>query len=195
MVINIDSAEWSAEEIEAGVAVLRKIAHCYDTVGRIPGKVYEAHLRSKKNISTEMVVFNERGEVYLIERPPLEENPSEPFPGELHSPGVTHLQGEFTEPDTFNRLVRSEFGGRSLRMVQKAEELDHSEAMRGMYRLIIYVGMTDGEPVNPRGRFYGINEIPWDRLVASHREVVVPAGIRHFLNSATFRPFWPPDRG
>ena len=80
MAVNQKSTGWSPKEVEIAVAVLEKIAYCQDQDISIPGVVWEAHIRSKKNISTEMALFNKKNQIYLIQRPIKEENPSEPYP-------------------------------------------------------------------------------------------------------------------
>jgi len=110
MVVDPKSIKWTAEEESLAIAVLEKIAYCQDAGKGVPGPVFEAHVQSKKNISTEMVIFNQAGQIYLIKRPSLAENPSEPYPDQWHSPGATHWRNHSTE-DTLQRLVDKEFGG------------------------------------------------------------------------------------
>jgi len=47
-----------------------------------------------------------------------------------------------------------------------------------MYLAQIFAVWVDAEPKNPRGKFFSPNKIPWDRLVKSHREVIIPEGLR-----------------
>ena len=165
---------WNQDETARAVEILEKIARCQDHDYGVPGKVFEAHLRSKKNISTEMGIFDALGRIYLIQRPTLAENPNEPYPGQYHSPGVTHGKNEFTDPDTIQRLVNREFGGVQIVDLRKVDERDIRDEQRGMYRLLIFVGRVEAEPKNSRGRFFDLNEIPWDQLVKSHREIILP---------------------
>ena len=174
MSINAESTDWSPEESMAAVAFLEKIAYCQDQGKGMPGPVFEAHVRSKKNISTQIVIHNGAGEVYLIQRPTREQNPSEAYPGKWHSPGVTHGKNELTDPDTFNRLVAREFGGVEFTGAVEMGSPEVKDAERGTYLLRVFLAGIDGAPKNPRGRFFARSEIPWDDLVASHRDVILP---------------------
>lgn len=175
--INPSSTDWTEEEVSVAVAVLQKIAYCQNMGKGFPGEVFEAHVVSKKNISTEVVIFDNEGRVYLIERPSLAENPSEPYPGQLHSPGVTHGKNEFTMFDTFQRLEKREFGGVALENIEHVAEQEVGDPQRGIYLLRIYTATTNEEPKNPRGKFYRPEDIPWDRLVESHRDVILPIAL------------------
>lgn len=174
--INPQSIDWTGEERKLGVAILEKIAYCQNMGKGFPGEVFEAHVRSKKNISTEVVIFDNEGRVYLIERPSLAENPSEPFPGQLHSPGVTHGKNETTE-DTFRRLESKELGEQSLRNIKFVGEEEVEDPQRGMYLLRIFTAVTYAEPKNPRGKFYRPEDIPCERLVGCHRETILPQAL------------------
>ena len=168
----ITKTAWTQEERDLAVAILEKIAYCQNQGQYLPIDVYEAHLRSKKNISTEVVIFNEKGEVYLVERPTLQENPNEPYPGELHSPGTTHPKNESLE-DSLKRLARSEgVTFTNIRQIELAEE--PGDVKRGRYLMLIFIADAAGTQTNPKGRFYAIWEIPWERVQITHREIVLP---------------------
>lgn len=171
--INAD-VYWSLEERELAVAVLGKIAHCQDQNVRFPVDVFEALCRAKKNVSTELVLFNEEREVYLIRRSILDENPDEPYPGQFHSPGVTHNKSEGT-PETLDHLRREE--GIDLRDLQFVCDVEMMDPPRAMYLARVHVAQIKGQPVNPQGRFFAPDDIPWDKVIRCHREVLLPLAI------------------
>lgn len=175
--IDIDpgSTDWTLEETEAAAKILDKIAYCHGQGKGVPVRVFEAHLRSKKNISSEVVITNADGEVYLIQRPSMAQSPHEPYPELWHTPGVTHLESEVI-PDTFKRLEAREFGGVKLQNVTWVDKAEVKDPPRGRYLLLIFYAHVDAEPKNPRGRFFRAGEIPWDELVPAHRDIILPKG-------------------
>ncbi|MBI4095143.1 MAG: hypothetical protein HY435_03050 [Candidatus Liptonbacteria bacterium] len=170
------STEWTDEEQEVAVAILGKIAYCQNKGKDMPGEVFEAHVRSKKNISTELALFNEKGKLYLVRRPTPWESPSEPYPGQLHCPGVTHGKNEFLG-NTFERLKRRE--GVDFDWVIPAATVDATDSERGMYTLRIFIALARGIPTNPRGAFF-FPHTDGDGLVASHRDFVIPAAMKKY---------------
>lgn len=172
---SMTSTDWTPEEVETALAVLEKIAFCQNQEVDMPGSVFEAHVRSKKNISTEAVILDSAGRIYLVRRPTLEENPSEAYPSQLHCPGVTHGKNEFTE-DSFRRLEAREFGGVKFASVAEITSSEiHDE--RGLYMLRIYLCAVTEEPHNLRGQFYRPEDIPWSEVVSYHRNIVIPAAL------------------
>lgn len=184
MAINENCVNWNSEEIALAVKVMRKIAYCQKNGERLPGPVFEAHVESKKNVSTELVVFDAEGSVLLIERPSLSENPTEPFPGELHVPGATHMLE--TESAAMRRLIDQELDGLSILGRRKILEVESLNSKRGIYRMIIYAALASGIPKDSHARFHPPALIPWDRLLRSHREVVLPAALQYYRASAGF---------
>ena len=166
--------DWSSDGEFLGTMVLEKIASCQDQGKGMPGHLFEAHVRSKKNISTEMVLRNAAGQVYLAQRPTREENPSEAYPGQWYAPGVTHTKNEFTDPDTFRRLVQRELGGVDFTDLKEVANREVKDVERGMYLLRIFTARVEGAPRNPKGRFFDLLKIPWDELVKSHRDIILP---------------------
>lgn len=173
--VNPASANWTDDEIRLATAILEKIAFCQQqTDTGLPGHVFEAHLRGKKNVATELVLLNDRREIYLVRRPTREENTSEVFPGALHSPGVIHMARE-TLADTFERLRVRE--GIPFQTPVLACEEEYLDPVRGMYFLRIFIALATGEPINPRGKWFAIADIPWSEVVASHRDIIIPMAI------------------
>lgn len=174
-VINVASAAWTDEEKDYGKAVLQKISHCEDERARL-GPMFEPWVGAKKNISTEIVLFNNREEIYLIRRPSKEEKPDEPYADRDHTPGVTHNKHDVIA-DTFKALEKREFGGVAMSSVASVGVAEAQDPPRGPYLLLIHAATIDATPVNPKGRWVAIKDIPWDNLVTSHREKIIPAAL------------------
>ncbi|MBI3334874.1 MAG: hypothetical protein HY001_00015 [Candidatus Portnoybacteria bacterium] len=174
-VIDVTSTRWTEEEKDYGKVVLEKISHCEDERARL-GLMFEPWVGAKKNISTEVVLFNNKGEVYLIQRPSEEEKPDEPYPNQYHTPGVTHNKHDRI-PDTFKALEKREFGGVEMRSIAFVGIDEVQDPPRGPYLLLIHATTTDATPVNPKGRWVAIRDIPWDNLVPSHREKILPKAL------------------
>lgn len=173
--IDPKDVNWTDEEQARGVAVLEKISFCQAQGVGLPGAVYEAHIQSKKNTSTEMGLWqlvDGMPHLYLVRRPTKAEVPHEPYPGQLHVPGVTHMKRDRVK-DTFERLRRREgLAFTHAREVCLPQEVVDRE--RGAYTLRIFVAEATGEPTNPKGQFVSLDSIPWRELVESHRRVIVP---------------------
>ncbi|MGC9603057.1 MAG: hypothetical protein ABSF47_01150 [Minisyncoccia bacterium] len=181
--INITSADWTGYEKSIAIAVLQKIAYCQDKGKGLPVEVFEPFCRSKKNISTELVIFNEKGEIYLVKRPSLNENPSEPYPEQYHSPGATHDKNETLE-NTLERLRRRE--GVNFSSVEGVyPPRDSRDKERGRYLLCIFIADAIGAQTNAKGRFFKQEDIPWSELVSVHREIIVPAALEAFKKRNT----------
>lgn len=165
---------WTNKECAVAKAVLQKIAHCQNQSADLPGEVFEAHLRSKKNISTNVAIFNDNGQVYLIQRPSLKEYCDEPYPNLWHFPGVTHLGGELYS-ETLIRLSRKELGGVYFRDVHAAGQRDSIVNKRGLYIHILVITRTTSNPNNSKGMFYTPNELlhRFD-MIHYHRTVFLP---------------------
>ena len=110
LIVRPTGVTWGTIYIEFAIAVLEKITLTQQAGLYLPLPVFECHVGGKKNVSTEVVVRDVDGNVYLIQRPSSEESPEEPFPDMWHSPGVTHVMTESTD-DTIRRLVEREFCG------------------------------------------------------------------------------------
>ncbi|MDP2647774.1 MAG: hypothetical protein Q8P35_00815 [Candidatus Yanofskybacteria bacterium] len=175
--IDITSADWTEYEESATIAVLKKIAYCQDQKKPLPVAVFEAHCKSKKNIATELVLFNGEGEIYLVKRPSLEENPNEPYSDQWHNPGVTHNKNESLE-DALERLRQSE--GLKFSGVEEISHRDSRDDKRGRYLSCIFIANGTGAQINPRGRFFRQGEIPWDELVSAQRETIIPAALEAY---------------
>jgi len=171
------STVWGEEEQNQAVVVLNRIRESLQNKS-LPRKVYEAHLLTFKKISTEAVLMNSKGEIYLAQRPDRIKEPNEPFPGQWHTPGVTHLLDEYLE-DTFQRLIKRELGSDVwLDMPIAVGNFDYNDACRGMYQLRVYLIRIDGLPKgDTRGRFFKVKEIESLDLVEAHRDIVIPMAL------------------
>lgn len=179
-VFDATSTKWTADELRAAEQFFAKIAatrSITEVRRRLPGPVFEGFRQNMKNVSTEGVFFNERGEVYLIRRPSLETKPHEPYPNMWHSPGETH--SDEWNGDVFKRLIPEELGQIEI-LDQLGPFLDEGHDLpRARYVLLITPTLIRGTPnADARGRFFRISDIPWDQLVASHREKILPHAIQ-----------------
>lgn len=168
---------WSRADINVAVMVLGKIVDFTRAKRPLPSEVFELMTQAKKNISTEAVVFNPRGELYLVRRPSVLDSPHEPYPDQWHSPGVTHNAYE-SNAEALVRLLDRELG--SVTVVEQhdvgVEEVDGPP--RGRYLLMIKVVLVRGESLSgSRGQFVATTNIPWEHLVESHRTTIIPAAI------------------
>lgn len=178
-IFNATSTKWTAEELEAAKQFFAKVAATRsipEVRRRLPGLVFEGFRQNVKNVSTEGVFFNEHEEIYLIQRPSLSMKPHEPYPDMWHSPGETH--GDEWNNEVFTRLIPEELGDvKILRQLGPFLAEGH-DPPRGRYVLLITPTLIRGTPnADARGKFFTIRDIPWDQLVASHREKILPRAI------------------
>jgi hypothetical protein len=158
--------------------VLQKLATCAKANARL-GDLYEPQTLTKKNVSCEMVGYNERGEVYLVQRPSKEEKPDEPFPLQWHVPG-SGLEPYDHWEDVFMRVARK-FGEdvilQNIKFVSPTRYpyIVH-DPPRGPYLLQIFTATICGKPDNPRGMWFTKAEAMKLDLVESHRKYILPAG-------------------
>lgn len=179
LIVDFHTVTWTQEELDAGVAILQKMSFCQEGPEGLPVEIFEKFLQIKKNISTELVAFNTRGELFLRRRPSRAQNPSELFPRQWHSLGVTHGKNEYLR-DTFARLKKQELGGGEIKNI--AEVLPPVEAkdpQRGIYLCRVFVGETDDLPQDDTQRYFSEDTIPWEELVLSHRTVIIPQALAY----------------
>ena len=171
------SVVWSEEDQIQALAVLEKIRKSLRN-RTLPRKVYEAHLLTYKKISTEAVLMHRNGEIYLAQRPDKTKEPDEPYPGQWHTPGVTHLFDEYLD-DTFRRLVERELGSYVwLEMPIEVGGFDYNDACRGMYELRVYLIRIGGLPKSDmRGRFFKAEIVESLDLVEAHRDIILPKAL------------------
>lgn len=183
VIINTVSVEWTEDEKFLWNGMRKKLALCFEKGARL-GQIYEDFLALKKNISTEAAIFNQEGMLYVVRRPSKDEKVEEPYPNMEHCPGTTHeLQDAF--PDTVLRIGIREFNKPLLHVVPVFPEAgkflpEVQDPPRGPYLQCVIVAMAPGDPINKRGRFVPIGQIPWDQMVASHRNVVIPEALRFY---------------
>ncbi len=170
------------EKRELILRVLREIEHLQKKGRRLPPDVFEAHLESKKNLSTIVAVFNARGRVFLIKRPGFKENPSELYPNQLHFPGVTHMKDERLR-DTLRRLAREE-GLRLTRLMNLGIHEVYYRG-RGLYVVYLFAARARGRQANPRGKFFDLAKIPRAKLIVAERKEILPV-VKKFWNASVF---------
>lgn len=174
--INTHNVEWSNKERKKALLVLEKITKSVQSNG-LPPDIFEAMARAKKNISTEIIVLNQKNEIYLIQRPSLDENPFEPYPNQWHSPGVTHNALESNQ-QSFERVVKEELGDVGIIKKYEAGINEFQDPPRSRYLGFVNIVLVEGEPnASDRGKFFKIDKIPWTELIGSHREIVVPRAL------------------
>ena len=169
---------WNLFTGKLAKAILRKIACCHKAGKYVPAEVNEAHIGSKLNVSFEGIpvrLGRDGVEVYLIQRPSLAENSSEPFPEMWHSPGVTRLVNE-PRSTALQRLIKTEFGGIEPRQVLFLEFVEGQDPPRCLYEQqlhLLIMGAT--EPKNSRGRWVNEDLVPWEPVLESQRKFILQA--------------------
>lgn len=161
------------------MAILKVVAE-YAKARTLPPAVFEALLQAHKKISTELVIFNLKGEVLLKKRPSLEENPAEPFPNQWHSLGVTHAPSESTQ-DAFDRLVRDELGNNvKLSEVFDVGLIDVNDSERGRCLSFVKIVTLSGGEITKKGgvgEFFDPDNLP-SPIVVNHRNLIIPAAVK-----------------
>lgn len=164
-------------------AVLQKLACCAKYKARIGPELYELQTLTKLNVSCEMVGFNDRGQVYLVQRLPLVDSPHEPYPDCWHALGSGLEPSDHWE-DVFIRVARKFGEYVVLDHITHVEPVGYppiaNDPPRGPYLLQIFIARIVGMPTNPRGRFFSRVEIPWDDLVTSHKNIILPSAFRQY---------------
>ncbi len=170
--IDPKSTGWTQEEKDLAITVLEKIAYCQDQHQLLPSEIFEAHGKTKKNISTGLVLFRGR-EIYLIQRPDRDENPCEPYPMMWHNPGKTHAKNDLTE-EALVKIVEQELGLNYAQLLNVRQvRVNHYETPvppREMYLFQVFVAHTRAEPKNPKGKFFPFEAIPWDDIIPMNRD-------------------------
>lgn len=160
--------------------VLRWIKETIDEGEYLPPEVFEAHVKTYRKTSTEVVFFDTEGRIFLSYRP--EENVHDPYRGKWHSPGVTHLRDD-KGSQPYLRLLRTEISEGSVNIdgPYLVGEKPSDEPQRGPYNLRIHIARVfDGEQsLRSKGTFFPIDEIPYDQLVESHRNIVIPTALAY----------------
>lgn len=172
-IVNSESTTWTQNELKEGKAFLQKMGKCQDA-GDLPAEIFEEFLKIKKNISTEVVIFNREGKIYLRRRPSEQENSSEPFQNQLHSLGVTHRKNEYLH-DTLVRLRKQELGNSKIKTLSEVfPPVEAKDPQRGIYLCRIFIGEIDDLPQDANQGYFRKEEIPWNELVPSHRDSIIP---------------------
>ncbi len=170
---------WLETHEDLAVRVFQEIRTAQRNKQGMPPAIYEAFLPTHTKKSTELVIFDDTGRIYLVRRPSKEQKPSEPYPNQLHSPGVTHQTGETWET-SFQRLRDTELGPNAVLIEPVFAGIKSvDDPVRGLYDLHIYVTRLEGGELmaGADAKFYKLSEIPQDELVASHRDIILPNAI------------------
>jgi hypothetical protein len=168
--------EWTAQMKSSAKEALGWIHESFSNGGRIPPDVFEAHAKTCNKISYECFLFDKDGKVYLEYRPP---SATDPYAGQLHSLGVTRLTNEL-EQAAWRRLLRDEIGkDANLDGPHFCSGIDSIEPERGLYHMRVHIARVSAFSFvsKANGRFYAVNEIPYDDMVKSHRELLLPIAL------------------
>lgn len=169
--------EWTAQMKSSAKQALGWIHESLSKEGgRIPPDVFEAHVKTCNKISYECFFFDQHGRIYLEYRPP---SVTDPYANRLHSPGVTRFPNEL-EHVAWKRLLRDEIGtGVKMTGPYFCTGIDSIEPQRGLYHMRLHIAQIVPHTFEQRelGRFYEIEEIPGDKMVASHRDLLLPIAI------------------
>jgi len=152
---------------------------------RLPRAVYEAFVRTHKKISTELVLYNEKGKIWLIRRPSKDINPDDPYAGEWHLPGVVHNAHE-TTAQAFDRLFRQEIGEGELDEHSEVKTFEIDDGRRGLYCALLHVcRLRMGMPHNEGDAdFFAPSALPTP-IVTFHKDVLIPEALK-VINAAGF---------
>lgn len=168
------------------LAVLQKLSACARANTRLGSEIAEARTRMQKNISTELVIFNVNdGMVYLQKRDSREKNPHEPYLDRYCAWGTGHEPFDSVE-DTFFRVQKKLGAKFSLAMPvevfpKRGEYMPEAQdPPRGVYQLRIFVTVLMGSVLHPNGYWFSPNDIPWDKLVPSHRDIILPRALDEY---------------
>lgn len=160
--------------------VLKKLETCARAKAKL-GDLYELQTLTKLNVSCEMVGFNNEGEVYLVQRLSKEEKSDEPYPLQWNAPGTGIEPYEHWE-DVFIRVARKFGKNVVLEGIKFVSPLGYPpiahDPPRGPYLLCIFIASIYGNPDNPRGRFFGHEEMFQLNLVESHKNIILPTAIQ-----------------
>ena len=119
-----------------------------------------------------------RGAKRLRERrlPSLAEDPAEPYPGLLHSLGVTHRTENGTQ--AMLRLLEMEVGADvTLDGPHRVVELDIPPDARGIYEMRIHIARVTCGTIRTKGEFYDWCTLDYDELVWSHKAIILPIAL------------------
>ncbi len=165
---------WTPQSEKDAVSLLRTIERDAKT-RQLPSEVFEAFVRTFKKVATELVIFNEKGHIYLTKRLSKEQNPTDPYASEWHIPGAMHSARETSEM-VYQRLLKNEIGS-AVKLDEPVQvgvyEVD--DGRRGMfYGLINVTRVSSGEiPINEYAAFFDPKELP-EPIVSFHRDMVIP---------------------
>ncbi len=147
------------------------------------GDLFEEDALGTLNISFEPVPFNAVGQIYLEQRPPLEEKPHERYPNMWAGMGAVIDHYERLE-DAWARVVKKFEGARiiqavpvSLNGILPRHVFDPD---RGPFVLHVVAVLLEGIPNNPHGKFFTREELWGLDLVGSHRDIILPAALQWY---------------
>lgn len=169
--------DWSPEREQIALKVLKDMES--DThARRLPPAVFEALCALHKRISTELIAFSPEGtDVWMVQRPTLEQNPSERFPGAWHVPGVVHSPAE-TDRKAFDRLMATDFGTSTMSRLVEWQGMSFPLDERGStYHSVIYFAVMHKVPEVSSGAFLNIAMLRNNNILKCHREVLFPPAL------------------
>ena len=172
-----DKTDWTSDERLLANSILKKIAYCQDQGEKFPPDVFESFVRSKKNIVTGLAVFNDNGQVYLVQKTTLDENSPESYSNKWYIPTTIHGKKDFFG-NTLSRLTKEELGGVALREFHAAGQHEVEDEEKGMCCYIIVIAKTKTNPINPRGRFYNLDIINFAEMTKNQSKIILPIALR-----------------
>jgi len=169
---------WNEALIDEEISILQRIRS--DVGARVlPQRLYEEFVKTYKKISTELVIFDEGGNVWLTQRPSKERQPDEPFAGQWHNPGVMHNFNESIE-NAWERLCKDELGTDVVADgPQFIKILEFSESKRGHYLSLLYITRYRSGKLTsstPSG-FYKPSDLP-KPIFEPHEKLIIPEAIK-----------------
>jgi ADP-ribose pyrophosphatase YjhB (NUDIX family) len=169
---------WDELLIDTEIAILHRIRADVGAMA-LPQRLYEEFVKTYKKISTELVIFDECGRVWLTQRPSKERQPDEPFAGQWHNPGVMHNFNESIDK-ALARLCKDGLGADAVADEPKfIKILEFSESKRGHYLALLYVTRYRcGNLANnaPSG-FYNPSDLPQPMFVP-HEKLIIPEAVK-----------------
>lgn len=169
---------WNDESIDKEIVELRRIRSDIEARA-LPQRLYEEFVQTYKKISTEFVIFDLQGRIWLTQRPSRDKQPYEPFASQWHTPGVLHNVNESID-NTWERLWRDELGSHvEFDAPQFVNIVEFSESKRGHYLALLYISRyRRGRFVSPTpSGFFSPSALPCP-IFEPHKSVLIPEAMK-----------------